>query len=102
MENGDIAIRIGGNKISEVSGQCWRVFVLPPAGLVRHFLPFATTRKFSFPFRSINTRRIERVVAKASSKSFGCHKRVNCSTFRNGVSSQLKALNWSADDIAKC
>jgi hypothetical protein len=101
MENGDLAMRLNGNKLSEVSGQCWRVFMLEPEGWAKRLLPLATRGKISYPFKKINSKRIQRVVAKASAKAFGCATKVNCSTFRNHVSSELKALDWSEDDIAK-
>ena len=101
MKNGDIAMRVEGNKISEASGQSWRVFMLAPTGLARRLLPFATRGKMSYPFKKINSKRIQRVVAKASARAFGRATAVNCSTFRNNVSSELKALDWPADEIAK-
>lgn len=101
MKNGDLAMKVSGNKLSEVSGQTWRVFMFAPEGLAKRLLPFATRGKISYPFKKINSKRIQRVVAKASAKAFGCATKVNCSTFRNYVSSELKALDWSADDIAQ-
>jgi integrase len=101
LENGDIAVMIDGTKITEVSGQTQRRLTFPPVGLARWLRIFASQGEYSYPFVNINNKRMERIVAKASIRAFGCPRRVNCSTFRNNVSSQLKALEWSADAIAK-
>lgn len=97
---GDLCVIIEGNKISDSSGQKQRILRFAPLGLAQRLIPFAGQEVASRPFTDINSRRMQRVVEKASTKAFDCATEVNCSTFRNNVASQLKALGWTTQDIA--
>lgn len=99
-ECGDLCVIIEGNKTSDVAGQQQRILRFAPLGLAQRLIPFAGKDVASRPFKDINSRRMQRVVEKASTKVFGCPTQVNCSTFRNNVASQLKSLGWNAEEIA--
>lgn len=102
VRQGELLIAIRGKKVREFAGQDLRGFrfaICEPLQPLVQLCPL--DESVVSPFDSINARRIERLLEKASTKVFGDPRRVNASTIRNGAASKLKSLDWSKEDIAK-
>jgi integrase len=102
IKHGRLFIVIDGKKIKPSAGQTIRgseFAICDPLKPLVELCP--SDGSVVSPFISINARRIERLLEKASNKVFGDPRRVNASTIRNGAASNLKFLTWSKSDIAK-
>jgi integrase len=90
---------IVGKKIKGDSGQSLRGASFEKSIYWEDVMNLCTSQA-SYPFETINAKRIERVIQKASMAVFGDPARVTASTFRNLVASEAKSRGWPPEKIA--
>ncbi len=100
-KQGRLFIVVKGKKVKEFAGQALRGVGFELCEALEPLVKLCPVDgSVVSPFKSVNARRIERLLEKASKKVFGDPRRVNASTIRNGAASNLKFHTWSKQDVA--
>lgn len=96
-----IGIAIKGTKQKKQAGQSLRRVIFPIEGTLEKLAALCPEeRTFFCPFEFLKTRRVERVIEKASQLTQGSPRRINSSCLRNNVASLAKAAGWEPSKIA--